>query len=103
MKKELSEEKMQYLANLMDQKSELDEKRGELNAEIKTLQEYLASLKVSGRVSASGKVFPGVKVVIKDATLKIRNEFKNVTFVNELNEVKVTRYEELEEDYSKKR
>ena len=44
-----------------------------------------------------------MKVVIKDASLKIRNEFKNVTFVNELNEVKVTRYEELEEDYSKKR
>ncbi|WP_324292722.1 hypothetical protein [Marispirochaeta aestuarii] len=65
------------------------------------MQEYLASLKVNGKVSASGKVYPGVKVVIKDASLKIRNEFKNVTFINELNEVKVTKYEALEEDFSK--
>ena len=35
--------------------------------------------------------------------MKIRNEFKNVTFVTEMNEVKVTKYEELEEDYTKKR
>ena len=103
MKKELTEEKEQYLTNLQGQKSEIDAKRDELSSEIKSVQEHLTSLKTIGKVSASGKVYPGVKVVIKDATLKIRNEFKNVTFVNEMNEVKVSKYEELEEDYSKKR
>ncbi len=103
MKKDIGEEKEQYLSTLMGQKGEIDEKRESIEKEIETIQEYLSSLKVTGKVSASGKVYPGVKVIIKDASLKIRNEFKSATFVNELNEVKITKYEELEEDYSKKR
>ncbi len=103
MKKELPEDKAQYLETLTVQKAEIEGNRSRLEDEVKTVQEYLASLKVNGKVSASGKVYPGVKVVIKDASLKIRNEFKNVTFVTEMNEVKVTKYEELEEDYTKKR
>jgi len=103
MKKDIGEEKEQYLSTLIGQKGEIDTKRETVAKEIETIQEYLSSLKVNGKVSASGKVYPGVKVVIKDASLKIRNEFKSATFVNELNEVKITKYEELEEDYSKKR
>ena len=75
MKKELPEEKEQYLTELQDQKQTIEEKRDEKMGEIKSVQEYLASLKVNGKVSASGKIYPGVKVVIKDASLKIRNEF----------------------------
>ena len=101
MKKALPEEKEQYLEELQGQQRKIEVKRDEKKEEIKKIQEYLASLKVNGKVSASGKVYPGVKVVIKDASLKIRNEFKNVTFINELNEVKVTKYEALEEDFSK--
>jgi uncharacterized protein len=101
MKKELPEEKEQYLEELKEQKIKIEEKRDGKKEEIKKIHEYLTSLKVNGKVSASGKVYPGVKVVIKDASLKIRNEFKNVTFINELNEVKVTKYEALEEDFSK--
>ena len=103
MKKELPEDKAQYLETLSAQKAEIQGSKSGLEDEVKTVQEYLSSLKVNGKVSASGKVYPGVKVVIKDASLKIRNEFKNVTFVTEMNEVKVTKYEELEEDYTKKR
>jgi hypothetical protein len=101
VKKALPEEKEQYLEELQEQQGKIEVKRDEKKEEIKKIQEHLASLKVHGKVSASGKVYPGVKVVIKDANLKIRNEFKNVTFINELNEVKVTKYEALEEDFSK--
>jgi len=101
VKKALPEEKEQYLEELQEQQGKIEVKRDEKKEEIKKIQEHLASLKVHGKISASGKVYPGVKVVIKDANLKIRNEFKNVTFINELNEVKVTKYEALEEDFSK--
>jgi hypothetical protein len=43
-------------------------------------------------------VYPGVKVHIKDAPLDVRNEFKAVTFVLENNIVKITKYEEPDED-----
>ena len=102
MKKKLPEEKEAFLDELIVKKADMDSEKETLNAEIKEVQEYLASLKVNGKVSASGKVFPGVRVAIKDATLKIRSEFKAVTFVTEAGEVKVTRYEELEGDFTKK-
>ena len=71
--------------------------------EVKKIQEYLSSLKIRGRISASAKVFAGVRVFIKDAHLEIRNEFSSVTFINEANLVKITKYEELEEDFVRKR
>ena len=43
-----------------------------------------------------------VKIHIKDAYLEVKNEFKAVTFINENGLIKITKYEELEEDYSKK-
>jgi uncharacterized protein (DUF342 family) len=39
-----------------------------------------------------------VKIFIKDAPLEIRNEFRSVTFILENEMVKVTRYEDEEEE-----
>lgn len=102
-KKELPEEKEQYLQELLKQRRTLQESRAAHTEEIEELQTYLAGLKVRGKISASERVFPGVKVVIKDASLETKSEYKSVTFINEDNLVKVTKYEEPEEDYSKKR
>jgi len=66
--------------------------------EAQELRDYLSNLKVAGRISASGTVFPGVRVSIKDAFLEVRNEFKSVTFVSDGETVKVTKYEESDED-----
>ena len=102
-KKELSEEKVVYLKELKQRKSELTlEKQGVLE-EIEKIQEYLNSLMINGKISASSKVFPGVRIFIKEAYLEIRNEFKATTFINEANIVKMTKYEELEEDLSRKK
>ena len=52
MKKALPEEKEQYLEELQGQQRKIEVKRDEKKEEIKKIQEYLASLKVNGKVSA---------------------------------------------------
>ncbi|MBN1649359.1 MAG: DUF342 domain-containing protein [Spirochaetales bacterium] len=103
MKKSLPEEKIVFYKEQKGKKAEIEEQKGALSEEMEKLKEYLASLKITGKISASGKVFPGVKVYIKDAFLDVRNDFKAVTFLNDSGMVKVNRYEEPEGDYSLKK
>ena len=103
MKKTLPEEKLIFYKEQKTRKNEILESKDKINKEIEELKEHLASLKATGRISASGKVFPGVKIYIKDAFLDVRNDFKAVTFLNDSGMVKINRYEEPEGDYSFKR
>lgn len=98
----LPEEKEQYLTELTAQKNDLVEEKKGHEEEIEEIRLYLSSLKIIGKISASTRVYPGVKIFIKDASLEVRNDFKAVTFVNEANLVKVTKYEEPEEDFERR-
>jgi len=102
VKRTLPEEKEKYLKDLIEKKNETENEIKSLSKEMDQLQEYLASLKFKGRVSASKQVLPGVKIYIKDAMLEVRNDFKSVTFINENNMVKVTKFVEPEEDFSRR-
>ena len=102
-KQKLPEEKEAYLAELVAHKNELLEAKKGHEDEIESVRAYLASLKTRGKISASSRVYPGCKIFIKDAFLEVRNEFRAVTFVNEANLVKVTRYEEPEEDFERRK
>lgn len=102
VKKKLTDEKKIYLTQLLEKKSEAEKQMSVFDEEIEEIENHLASLSVSGSISSSFKVFPGVKIHIKDAFLEVKNEFKAVTFINKDGLVKITKYEELEEDYSKK-
>ena len=73
-----------------------------LEDEIKSIKEYLASLKYVGKISAASKALPGVRVIIKEAQMKVRNDFNSVTFVNEEGDVKAIKYEQLDEDLTQK-
>ncbi len=97
-KKEISEEKIKNAKEMQTRRNELQTSLEEEKKELESLDEYLSQLRVAGKVSASGTVYPGVKIYIKDASLDVRNEFRNVTFISEANTVKVTKYEESEED-----
>jgi hypothetical protein len=97
-RKKLSKERVESFKATKKKKAELDNRLAEIAEESRTIQDYLSQLKVSGRICASGTVYPGVKVHIKDAPLDVRNEFKAVTFVLENNIVKITKYEEPDED-----
>jgi uncharacterized protein (DUF342 family) len=98
VKKTLPEDKEKFLATMIRQKKEVEANIEEINDEIKDVESYLSQLKSNGKISASGKVFPGVKVLIKDAPLEVRNDFKAVTFVYENGLVKVTRFTETEDE-----
>jgi uncharacterized protein (DUF342 family) len=62
------------------------------------IQEYLNSIKTRSRVSVSAKVYPGVKVIIRDAVNIVKSDYKAVTFILEDSLVRVTKYEEPDED-----
>jgi uncharacterized protein (DUF342 family) len=83
----------------------LDEKRveiltdlGKTVEEIQNAQDRLGNLQVWGRVSASSRVYPGVRIMIKDAVEDVRSEYRAVTFVLEDGLVRITKYEEPDMD-----
>ncbi|WP_455383701.1 FapA family protein [Salinispira pacifica] len=99
-KKELPKDKVASYNDLKQRKVTLMAEQKKLREEIAGIHNYLNQLKFQGKISASGTVFPGVRISIKDAMLEVRNEFKGVTFVSEGGTVKVTKYEESDEDIS---
>ena len=103
LKKTISDEKKAYLNQLLKKQSEIEKQKAVLIEDTEEIETYLSSLSVKGHISSSFKVFSGVKIHIKEAVLEVKNDFKAVTFINENGLVKITKYEELEEDYSKKK
>ncbi len=97
-KKELTEDKVKSAKEMQNRRNEIQSTLEDERKELQDLEEYLNELRVAGKVSASGNVYPGVKINIKDASLDVRNDFSNVTFVAEAGAVKVAKYEESEED-----
>jgi uncharacterized protein (DUF342 family) len=93
-RKSLPEDKEAYLQLLDEKRVEIitDLKRNV--EEIEKAQDLLGNLQARGRVSASAKVYPGVRVVIKDALEEVRTEYRAVTFVLEDGLVRITKYEE---------
>ena len=100
-RRSLPEDKEEYLKELMDKRQGLitDIKKAEEG--IQKAQEFLNNIKIKGRVSASAKVYPGVKIVIRDAKEDVRNEYRAVTFVMENDLVRATKYEEPDESVKK--
>ena len=93
-RKSLPEEKEVYMGELMDKRQILMLDLEKNNEESEKLQEFLNTIKARSKVSASAKVYPGVKIIIKDATHNVRNEYKAVTFILENNLIRVVKYEE---------
>jgi len=54
-------------------------------------------LQSSGKISSSGVVYPGAKIIIKDVELDIIREYNSVTFVRDGNLIRPVKYEEIEE------
>jgi uncharacterized protein (DUF342 family) len=102
VRKKLPEEKEKYLKEMVTKKNELDGELQTVLDETEQINTYLSSLKTIGKVSAARRVYPGVKIYIKEAYLNVRSEFKSVTFINESGNVQVTKYEEPAEDFARK-
>ncbi|MDR2952975.1 MAG: FapA family protein [Treponema sp.] len=100
-RKSLPEDKEIYMQELMDRRQELvtDVKKAE--QQIQKIQEFLNELNVRGRVSASTKVYPGVKIIIRDVREDVRTEYRGVTFIVENGLIRVTKYEEPDAETKK--
>jgi uncharacterized protein len=99
-RKDAPQDKKDYYENLKLRAAELLHQIRETQDEIERVLRQINELKNNGKISASGKVYPGVKVQIKDAFLEVRSEYCAVSFVAEQGIVKMTRYEESEQDIS---
>jgi uncharacterized protein (DUF342 family) len=97
-RKSLPEDKEVYLGELMDKRQVLMTDLHKNSEEMEKIQEILNNLRTRGRVSASAKVYPGVKIIIRDALNEIRTEYKAVTFILENNLIRIVKYEETDED-----
>jgi uncharacterized protein (DUF342 family) len=100
-RKSLPEDKEAYLKELMDKRQTLMGDVKKIDEGIVRVQEFLDSIKNRGRVSASAKVYPGVKILIRDVKDDVRNEYRAVTFILENGLIRVTKYEEPDEEVKK--
>ncbi len=97
-RKELPEEKEKQLQAAMAKRGEILSELRNLEAEAEKIQNYLNGLKTRGRISVSHKVYPGVKIQIKDVREDIKIEQKSVTFYLDGLMIKKTRYEEVDDE-----
>ncbi len=80
VRRSLPKDKEEHLSELLTRKEEINDKSSEISEEILQIETRLKDLKVVGKVSASGTVYPGVKVYVKGQVDEVKNEVKAVTF-----------------------
>ena len=90
----LPKDKEDALQALYKQRDEILLKNDDLNAEIGEIQERLRELKAVGKVVASGTVYSGVKIYVRDEKEEIRAEVKSVSFYYEDGFVRRGKFEE---------
>ncbi len=103
VQKNLPEEKEKYLLELNEKRMKLLSDMKETKTQMEEIKHHLASLKIKGKISASERVFPGVKIYLKDVMDKVRVEQKSVTYVLEGKRIRMTRYEPVEGEFLRRR
>jgi uncharacterized protein (DUF342 family) len=101
-KKALPDDKEKYLQELVARRADLVKSFDENTRDIEAINNYLNGLKLKGKVSSSGKIYPGVKIKIKEQDYSVKNEQKGITFFLENGLIRSTRYEEVEDPDVKK-
>jgi len=96
-RKSLPEDKEAYLQELLDRRQVLTEELKKAVEGIQKVQDFMNEKQVRGKVSASTKVWPGVKIWIRDVKEDVRTEYKAVTFILENGLIRVSKYEEPDE------
>ncbi|MBO6218513.1 MAG: FapA family protein [Treponema sp.] len=94
VRKSLPKEKEESLVSLNEQKNEIIEENSQYNAEIEKIQARLRELKNIGKVYASGTVYSGVKIFVRDEKDEVRADTKSVTFFYENGFVRRGKYEQ---------
>lgn len=93
-KANLSSDKLENLTNMRAKRTELNQQLNAYMDEYDRIKEYLENIRNEGTVSVAGVVYPGVRINISGAELKIKNETKWVTYYKEGAVVKMKEYSE---------
>lgn len=101
--KEFSEEKEALLKKKKELRYINETEIKELKHEIERIRNYLAALRTEGRVSVSGNVYTGVRIVIKDIIEDVRVDCKATTFFLQNGLVRYGPYEDYSNDDDVKR
>lgn len=102
VRRTLPHDKEESLIKLNNRKEEITGEAEEMSLEIQKIQAHLKELKVVGKISASGTVYSGVKIYIRDIKEEIRNDVKSVTFFYENGFVRHGKYENLSAEDTKR-
>ncbi|MBQ0051584.1 MAG: DUF342 domain-containing protein [Treponema sp.] len=94
IRKSLPKEKEENLLKLIDQKNEIVGENAVYNEEIEKIQARLRELKNIGKVYASGTVYAGVKIFVRDEKDEIRADTKNLIFFYENGFVRRGKFEQ---------
>jgi uncharacterized protein (DUF342 family) len=97
-RKVLPDEKEQELREMTQKRQAMIAETRALDYETAKLKKILDEDTVAGKVSASDKVYAGVKIVIRDIREDVRNDFKAVSFSLENGLIRVDKYEEPGEE-----
>jgi uncharacterized protein (DUF342 family) len=96
-RKTLPEDKEAYLQELMDRRQVLTEESKKAADGIQKVQDYMNEIQIRGKISAAKKVYPGVKIMIRDVREDVRTDYRATTFILENGLIRVTKYEEPDE------
>ena len=95
--KGLSEEKEEKLNQLLRDKKQLQKEIEELEKQADEIKGYLSMVGEKGSIAASKEVHPGVKIMVKNATLDVRDPFKFQKFIQDGGNIRPVPYEEPRE------
>ncbi|WP_416198013.1 MAG: FapA-N domain-containing protein [Sporanaerobacter sp.] len=84
----IDEEKKILYEKLIHTKKEIEENLGGLNREYIVIKSQLSNIS-SGKIKVEGTIYPGVKIVIGNSIMFIRDEMRHCTFYSDEGKVKV--------------
>jgi uncharacterized protein (DUF342 family) len=100
-RKSLPENKEIQLQELSNERNLLVEDIQKNKQESGKIQEFLTAIKTRGKISASHKVYSGVRIIVRDAIMDVRTEYKSSTFIYENGLIKIAPYEAPDDEAKK--
>jgi len=94
----LSADKENMLSELLMSKHEGEARMAEVTEELEELRKLMSDLEAMGKVGVQKMAYPGARIIIKNATLDVRDNFKFCTFMQEAGIIRVSGYEALKEE-----
>ena len=94
IRRSIPKEKEEALMKFKEQKADIVERSNQMTEEISQIQQHLHELRIVGRVNASGSVYAGTKLFVRDEKDEVKNDCKAVSFYFENGFVRRGKYDQ---------